>query len=76
MFLQGGRAITENLEGGSLPSKWLTYPSDYEYKSSLQVAYQFGGQIRFGIVLVNEKDLEIANQPPPHGHEADAKLCS
>ena len=29
-----------------------------------------------GIVLVNEKDLEKANQPPPHGHEADANLCS
>ncbi|MDP6494928.1 MAG: hypothetical protein QGI09_05840 [Dehalococcoidia bacterium] len=28
------------------------------------------------IVLVNEKDLEKANQPPPHGHEADANLCS
>ena len=76
MFLQGGRAITENLEGGSLPSKWLTYPSDYEYKSSLQVAYQFGGQIRFGIVLVNEKDLEMVNRPPLHGHLADANLCS
>ena len=76
MFLQGGRAITENLEGGALPSRRPAYPSDYEYNNSLQVAYQFGGQIRFGIVLVNEKDLEIANQPPPHGHEADAKLCS
>jgi hypothetical protein len=29
-----------------------------------------------GIVLVNEGDLEKANQPPPHGHEADAMTCS
>ena len=28
------------------------------------------------IVLVNEKDLEKANQPPPDGHEADSDLCS
>ena len=76
MFLQGGRAITENLEGGALPSRRPAYPSDYEYNNSLQVAYQFGGQIRFGIVLVNEKDLEMVNRPPLHGHLADANLCS
>ena len=29
-----------------------------------------------GIVLVNERDLKKANQPPPHGHEADANSCS
>ena len=29
-----------------------------------------------GIILVNERDLEKADQPPPHGQEADAKLCS
>ena len=29
-----------------------------------------------GIVLVNEKDLENANQPPPDGHEADSNSCS
>ena len=28
-----------------------------------------------GIVLVSEKDLEKANQPPPYGHEADADSC-
>jgi len=29
-----------------------------------------------GIVLVSERDLENANQPPPGGHEADGSLCS
>ena len=29
-----------------------------------------------GIVLVSERDLENANQPPPDGHEADSNLCS
>ena len=29
-----------------------------------------------GIVLVSERDLKEANQPPPHGHEADANSCS
>ena len=29
-----------------------------------------------GIVLVNDKDLEEANQPPPGGHEADGSACS
>ena len=29
-----------------------------------------------GIVLVGEKDLEKADQPPPHGHEADPLPCS
>ncbi len=29
-----------------------------------------------GIVPVSEKDLEKADQPPPHGHEADAIPCS
>ena len=28
-----------------------------------------------GIVLVSEKHLENANQPPPHGHEAEAVPC-
>ncbi len=28
-----------------------------------------------GVVLVNEKDLKNANQPPPHRHEADAHPC-
>ena len=31
---------------------------------------------RSGIVLVNERDLEKANQPPPGGHEADPLPCS
>ena len=29
-----------------------------------------------GILLVNERDLEKAHQPPPHGHEADTVSCS
>ena len=29
-----------------------------------------------GIVLVNEKDLEIDTQPPPHGQGAEADPCS
>ena len=28
-----------------------------------------------GIVLVSENHLENANQPPPHGHEADEDPC-
>ena len=28
-----------------------------------------------GIILVSEKDLENANQPPPDGHEADDDPC-
>ena len=29
-----------------------------------------------GIVLVNEKDLENASQPPPHAHAVEAERCS
>ncbi len=45
------------------------------FKAVFQVATTRAGS---GVVLVHDREGEpaTANQPPPHGHEADAKLCS